>query len=224
MRVLASVIAIFAVVLGAHSAVADSGDDTMMSVIWGEWIGGGEFATIDAYSMVVLKSDSNRTFEYEVAPWTFVPLVYYRLPDGDGGEKDVINYNFRGPINWLAWAASSKLAGVDRHNDNEIMASPWCYALLAPNSLLRFRLHGNLKLVIGTRTDFLLYRTASTERGIMFTPQIGIDFSGGKYGDSNAYSGISVSVGLRNWWSFDGDNKSGGIAISARLWGIPFTH
>ncbi len=224
MRVATIVLATVAVALFAQTALANSTDSTMDSVIWGEWVGDGNLATADAYGRLVLNTNDSQSIEYEVTPWTFVPLVYFRLPDGDGGEKDVLNYNFRAPINWLSWAAASKLAGVDRHNDDVVITSPWCYGLFAPNFLVRYRLIGNLKLVLGTRTDYLLYRTSSTERGIMFTPQIGFDFSGGKYGDSNAYSGISVSLGLRNWWSFDGNSESGEIAISARLWGIPFTY
>jgi hypothetical protein len=82
---------------------------------------------------------------------------------------------------------------------------------------------GNLKLVLGTRTDYILYSIESADAGIMFTPQVGLDFSGGTFGDSNAYSGISVTVGVRNWWGFDGESDSGDIVVGARLWGIPFS-
>lgn len=224
MRVTISILVTIVTLILAHSAAADTGDDTMTSVIWAEWVSDGDLTTIDAFSWVKLKSNSKLSVEYEVPTMTLIPLVYYRLPDGDGGEKDVLNYNFRGPINWLAWEASSKLAGGEQHGDGWVLGSPWCYALFAPNFLVRYRLIGNLKLVVGTRTDYLLYRTSSTERGIMFTPQIGFDFSGGQYGDPNAYSGISVALGWRNWWNFDGECNSDEITLSARLWGIPFTH
>jgi hypothetical protein len=221
MRIVTALLAVITATLVAHPAAAGGGDSTMESIVWAEWVGDDEVSSIDAYSMVVLKSNTRRSVEYEVTRWTYIPLGYYRVPDGDGGKKDVVVYNFRGPINWLLWAAASRLAGGDSRGDT--MASPWCYALFAPNSLVRFRLIGNLKLVLGTRTDYILYDTESTEAGIMFTPQVGLDFSGGTFGDTNSYSGISGSVGVRSRWGLDGDSDSGELVFVARVWGIPFT-
>ena len=61
MRIVAAVILISAVVLAAQSVVAGNDDDTMDSVIWGEWFGDGAMATIDAYGMVTMRSNDSRS-------------------------------------------------------------------------------------------------------------------------------------------------------------------
>lgn|GEM_PF-5640061 len=210
--------------LVVQGAGAESGGDTMSTIGWARWVGDEDLMTFDVFELVCLEANSSRSVEYEVSPWTVVPLVYYRLPDGEGGEKDVLNYNFRGAVNFLAGGLSNKLNGGDWTDGDAGAGSAWRYALFAPDFRVRFRLVGNLKLMAGTRTDYFLYRTSDTERGILFTPFIGLDFSGGDYGASEGYGGLSVSVGLRNWLSFDGDNRSGELAVFASLRGLPVTN
>lgn len=195
----------------------------MGSIIWAEWCGDADFASIDAFGISAILASADRSRQYEVRPATIVPLLYHRVPSGEG-ERDIVNLNARPAVDLLAWLLAAKLARVPWYAGAEVLRSSWCHALFASNFLVRQRLVGDLKLVVGTRTDYLLYRTGPTERGILFTPQAGLDFSGGRFRDGDAYAGVSVTVGLRNWWSFDGDNDSGDVVLAARVWGIPFMH
>lgn len=223
MRVIFHILTLMALVSVAQPAQANAADGTMVSVLWARWGADEDLMTFDVFESLLVESNPARSIEFEVSPWTGVPLVYYRLPDGEGGEKDVLTYNFRAPVNLLAAALTAKLGGHSWRDLAQLQDSPWRFVLFAPDCRARFRLVGNLKLMVGTRTDYMLYRTADTERGILFTPQIGLDFSGGDYGAREGYGGISVSVGYRNWWNFDGDSRSGGLAVFVRVWGMPVT-
>lgn len=202
---------------------AAGGRDSMSSLILAQGSMGGEVISFDLLEYVAFETPANRGWEYEISSFSFIPLVFMQEPGTEGVENYVGTYNFRGLINSLFCVLAAPESKGGFYDTAEVMESPWRYALFAPNCRFRVRLAGGLKLLLATRTDYMLYRSGGTERGIIFTPQIGLDLSGGRFGGQAGYGGISVSLGYRNWWKFDSENRSEGLTILVRLWGIPDT-
>jgi hypothetical protein len=184
---------------------------------------GSALNTFDSGELILVESIHGSSVEYEISPLSIVPLAFPGAVNSDGSEEKPTFYNFRGVANGLAWCLSAVLADAKVTNVRKVLDSPWHYALFAPDCRVRMRIAGNLKFLLGTRTDYLLYRSATTERGIAFTPHIGLDLSGGDYGGSHGYGGLSVSVGYRSWLNLDGDANSGELALLVALWGYPDT-
>ncbi len=185
---------------------------------WFSWVGLGDLGTFDAAEVIVIESLHEGRVEYEISPMTFVPLVFPSAINENGENERVVYYNFRGVANGLAWGLSSIFAGAGLSDVEEILESPWHYALFSPNCRARVQLSGDLKLVLGTRTDYVLYRTVNSDRGIVFTPHVGLSRTTGEFGE-DSYGGFSVSLGYRKVWNFDGETRSGEIALLVTLWG-----
>ena len=185
---------------------------------WFSWVGMGDVGTFDAAEVLVIESLHEGRVEYEISQMTFVPLVFPTVVNEKGENERVVYYNFRGLANGLAWGLSSVFAGAGFSEVEEIFDSHWPYVLFAPNCRARVRLSGDLKLVLGTRTDYVLYRTVNSDRGIVFTPHVGLSRTTGEFGEGD-YSGFSVSVGYRKMWNFDGESSSGELALFVSLWG-----
>jgi hypothetical protein len=203
------------------NVVAGSGRDITPSGLVPRWSIGSGFQTLDLLEPMVLESPADRGWVYEISPFTFFPFLYLQVPDEEGGEKYTMVYNFRGVINSLMWALTAVSADAGLLEPAKVMESPWRYVLFAPDCRVRIRLVGNLNLLLATRTDYSLFRTEEADRGILFTPHIGLDLSSENFYGPASEGGISISVGYRNWWSFDSVNRSGGLAVFVRFWGFP---
>jgi hypothetical protein len=103
-----------------------------------------------------------------------------------------------------------------------LLKSPMRYILYAPNSAINFRLYRGLKLTLATNTEYPLYRYHGSDRGVLFTPQIGFTLSGGKYGSD--FGGIILTVGATEFWNFDGPDKDFGLAVRIGVMPPPGEH
>jgi hypothetical protein len=145
---------------------------------------------------------ADSTVEYCFAP--FVGLSGAKV----GGNP---RYGFKGPVNAAMFAVnvlvSRYVLGVKTRSGK----APARYLLFLPNSAVNLRVERNLKFTLATTTEYLFYRLHSGERGILFTPQIGLTLSGGRSPDF--WNGLILSLGYTTFWNFDGEDRSPGFSV-----------
>jgi hypothetical protein len=124
-------------------------------------------------------------------------------------------YSFRLPVNLLSLAIDELATHYLLGSSTSAIKSPLRYPLFAPNSAVGLRLYSHLKLTVATNTEYVFYRLHNGERGVLFVPQIGLEWSGDK--DDYDYGGIILTVGKSEFWNFDGPDRDYGVTARIEL-------
>ena len=210
------------IVLGAVSAAAQGDrpqpirqDPTLI------WYRGGfsdQTRSHDIFEWVTSVPLGAGTFLYERSPIVPVSLLELDRPvDEEGGATTY--YSFRGPLCLLTQAVD---AGISGRGLTELSPAPeprwWRLLLHAHNSSVKWRLARSLRLNLGTRTDLLPLRIHGDDQGLLFTPQLGLEWVGLSDGFENdavpLTNRLHLGVGYANWWSFEGNGRTPGWTVT----------
>jgi len=93
------------------------------------------------------------------------------------------------------------------------------YLLMFPNSTYRYRLTNIIRPTLSMNTDYLLYKSGKSSRGLLFTPSIGVTLFG-NWGTAGG-RGINVYVGRSMFWSFDNERRGSAITFGINAFVSP---
>lgn len=175
---------------------------------------GPEFRTYDVGDFQAAKRLPADWLLYEAHGVTLIGLIDQLDPEHDTNPNGQV-YNLRSVLPLSATVLDRLVSGRD-DGERVLPANPLCYVLLAPNSTLKACLTRNLRVSIGTRTDIGAYRNSYGERGVLFTPRLGLELAGaGAATPEKAWMNrIFVNLGYGNWWSWDADSRGTGWRVS----------
>jgi hypothetical protein len=180
------------------------------AVFW--WRGGFNEAwqTHDVIELVAAKRLGRSPFVHEYPFFSLLPFVQRNHPE------TLFGYNFRG----LACAAT--LYGACVLDDRPVFddkPSPgfWTYFLMAHNNTWKVRLSRIFRATLTTRSDITWLGYDEPDRGVMFTPRLGLELVGLSAGyegdDPPPTNRLHVGVGRAYWLGFDGQRRDAGWTI-----------
>lgn len=167
----------------------------------------------DVFEAIVASRIGESSFVYEYPTLVVAPLV--QLAWSQDGDGRVTYYSFRALLCLGATAIDNLIGGKGFWPPPEVADPRWWTVLLhAPNSSFKYRLSRGLRLSLTTRTDLLPLRIHGGDQGILFTPQIGLEWVGLSSGFEHERipltNRLHVGVGYANWWSFEGRGRTPG--------------
>ena len=191
------------------------------TIYWYRGAFSGDTTTHDGVEFVNASRLGHGAFVYEYPVLSVIPLVQLDWVRDDEGAVNY--YNFRAPISFLADRLDAALGGhgfwgFDRFGD----PPTWFGVLLrAPNSSIKLRLSRGLRLAFTSRTDILPLHINGDDQGILYTPQLALEWVGlsdGFENDAVPYTNrLHVGVGHANWWSFEGRGRTPGWTVVVGL-------
>jgi hypothetical protein len=131
-----------------------------------------------------------------------------------------LRYSFKFPVTVLTLEMIIGLNKIflGKRYDYDSFMSPFYYILTLPNSTWQLKLRDHLSLSAGAQTDYLLTRDHALDRGILFTPVAGINWS---YDMKWCYGIINLSAGYASFWNFEGPDKKYGWGANIIAMFIP---
>lgn len=130
-------------------------------------------------------------------------------------------YSFKGPQLLLSYHVARGLTSLTYDDSTRYYETPYRYILSLPNMFIHYKLYKNLKLIVGTDTEYLFYRTHHGRRGILFYPYVGINISGGYH---TYWNGISFYVGHAHFLNFDSGNPHPQLLFGISVFLTDFPH
>jgi hypothetical protein len=187
------------------------------TIVWYRGVFSGETTSTDSFELIASVRIGESAFLYEYSPFILIPVLqldWRREEDGSSIEY----YNFRSPLCLLTQMIDAKIDGRGILAVMPAGEFRWWRALLhAHNSSLKWCLSRGWRLNLSTRTDLLPFRVHGDDQGILFTPQLALEWVGLSDGFENdalpLTNRLHVGVGYANWWSFEGHGRTPGWTV-----------
>ncbi len=175
------------------------------------WYAGLEYSYAENSTVAGLNWTEGQTFhqgrvEY-ILQSPFANLLWVK-------RQGVRRFSFKGVVDIVVWFVS----GRPKTSDKIWRITPLQVAMNLPNSTLKYRLSSNLQLSVATDTQYLPIRLNGADRGILFTPSVGLNFY---HHPGTHRQNLNLAVGYRLFWNADGANGAGGFALSLKMYGFP---
>ncbi len=131
--------------------------------------------------------------------------------------REITQFSFQGAYSLLSVGVMS-LADVlfMPQREGSVLTSPLRYVLFAPVTTLRYQFKGSWLASFDSNTELLFVRSGGADRGILYTPSIGI----GRHSPNDSFGrgGWNLTVGPTFFWNFDNRSSFDGWTFSIRLY------
>ena len=176
-------------------------------------------------------NSSSEYFDIEVGPGILLHKnkIEYRYPffafSGVKRNSNFYRISYQAPVNWLLMLCGhfiDKLLYPNSDGSYLIANRPVRYFVFLPNSSLSYEVGDGVHLGISTHTDYLFERKDGLDRGILFSPSLGISFTRDR--QLTGRGGITISSTYSKFWNFEGESQSDRFGIKVTIYGDFTSH
>ncbi|MCK5126078.1 MAG: hypothetical protein KAR42_07465 [candidate division Zixibacteria bacterium] len=161
------------------------------------------------FSICSYKFNKNRKFLSPV--FSMVSIVQY--------NEEGARYSFKGIMQFVSLGLTAAANELVLGGHGDAFTSDARYLFFLPYSSHHIDLSEDMMLTLGVDSDYLFYRHKTGDRGILYSPYIGLTYTSmSKYSTVKA-SGFTLYFGHQRFLNFDGSDKNLGVVIGISLFG-----
>ena len=153
-------------------------------------------------------------FEYPMPPLVSFLQLDWRL---DEENEPISYYNFRSGLLLMSTVLDWWLHRGEEEKEWRPGHGLSTHLLYLHNCSYKLRLHRNWRLAVATRTDLLPFRVHGDDQGMLFSPELALEWVGLSFGYEGdtvpATNRLHVGLGHSWWWSFEGQDRTPGWTL-----------